>query len=155
MSVARVHVRAWQAAYRNLMPEAYLSNLRPEDRAKRYTFAENIPARPQTLVAEESGTILGFATISPVGDELKNMGELNALYVDPACWRRHVGAALELAAAAALRQLGCDPAMLWVLAGNGAAIQFYESRGWKSEFITREADVWGIRVHEVQFARAL
>ena len=31
MAVARVHVRAWQAAYHGLMPEDYLAGLRPED----------------------------------------------------------------------------------------------------------------------------
>ncbi len=39
MAVARVHVRSWQAAYRGLLPDAYLDGLRPEDRAARYDFA--------------------------------------------------------------------------------------------------------------------
>jgi hypothetical protein len=37
--VADVHVRAWQVAYRGLLPEEYLDRIRPEDRASRYTFA--------------------------------------------------------------------------------------------------------------------
>jgi hypothetical protein len=32
-AVARVHVRSWQAGYRNLLPDQYLDGLRPEDRA--------------------------------------------------------------------------------------------------------------------------
>ncbi|HEY1808803.1 MAG TPA: hypothetical protein VGG42_09585 [Acidobacteriaceae bacterium] len=31
MAAARVHVRSWQAAYRGLMPDAFLDQLRPED----------------------------------------------------------------------------------------------------------------------------
>lgn len=40
MAVAQIHVRAWQVAYRGLMPAAYLDALVPEDRAKRYTFGQ-------------------------------------------------------------------------------------------------------------------
>src|SRR5919107_604708 len=32
-AMGRVHVRAWQAAYRGQMPDAYLDGLRPEQRA--------------------------------------------------------------------------------------------------------------------------
>jgi len=41
--VARVHVRAWQAAYRGLLPDAYLDALRPEDRAGYYRFYVDPP----------------------------------------------------------------------------------------------------------------
>ena len=39
-AVAVVHVRSWQVAYRGLMPDEYLDGLRPQDRADRYTFAD-------------------------------------------------------------------------------------------------------------------
>ena len=38
LAVARVHVRSWQVAYRTLLPDEYLDGLRPEERARRYTF---------------------------------------------------------------------------------------------------------------------
>ena len=63
MAVAHVHVRAWQAAYRGLMPDDHLAGLRPEDRALRYDFASGDAARPRTLVAVEADTVLGFATV--------------------------------------------------------------------------------------------
>jgi hypothetical protein len=31
-TVGEVHVRAWQAAYRGVMPDEYLNGLKPEDR---------------------------------------------------------------------------------------------------------------------------
>ncbi len=60
-AAARVHVRAWQAGYRGLMPAEYLDGLRPEDRAARYTFGR--PDGPRTTVALLDGTLVGFATI--------------------------------------------------------------------------------------------
>ena len=62
MAVARVHVRSWQAAYRKLMPDDFLHQLRPEDRAKRYEFGNLDPIRPETIIAIERGGTRGFAT---------------------------------------------------------------------------------------------
>jgi GNAT superfamily N-acetyltransferase len=53
MAVARVHVRSWQAAYRALLPDDYLDQLRPEDRAQSYDFASLDPLKPRTIVAVE------------------------------------------------------------------------------------------------------
>ena len=53
MAVAGVHVRSWQAAYRNILPDDYLNQLRPEDRAAVYDFATRDPLKPKTIVAVE------------------------------------------------------------------------------------------------------
>ena len=80
MFVARVHVRSWQSAYRGLLPNEYLDQLRPEDRAERYDFATRDPQRPQTIVAVEAEVIRGFATSAPSRDaDLASYGELGAL----------------------------------------------------------------------------
>ena len=156
LDVARVHVRAWQVGYRGLMSDAYLTGLRPEDRAKRYSFGEGSESRPRTLAATESGAIVGFATFSPAEDgDRKSIAELNALYVEPDYWKRGIGAALETAARASLIELGYQRAMLWVLAGNVRAIGFYESQGWRPNGIARQAEVWGITVEEISYVRSL
>ena len=138
MAVARVHVRSWQVAYRNLLPDAYLDQLRPEDRAARYDFATLDPARPQTIVAVEGESILGFATTAPARDsDLTNYGELWALYVDPPSWGQGIGAALVMAARARLSELGFQAAALWMLAGNARGDRFYRIDGWTPAAQTR------------------
>jgi hypothetical protein len=52
--VAQVHVRAWQVAYRGLLPAAYLDTLRFEDRAARYTLRYRHDGR--RAVCEESAS---------------------------------------------------------------------------------------------------
>ena len=92
MAVARVHVRSWQVAYRRLLPDDYLEQLRPEDRAKTYDFASLDPLKPRTIVAMEEGIILGFATTMPSRDaDLPEHGELCAIYVDPDRWGQGIG----------------------------------------------------------------
>ena len=156
MAVAQVHVRAWQAAYRGLMPDDYLAGLRPEERAQRYDFASLDPARPSTLVAIEADTVLGFATISPARDsDAAGQGELCALYVEPDCWGRGIGRALASAAYGDLYRLGFRKAVLWVVAGNARAKQFYRADGWIPDGSHRPHRVGNVTVETARYNRAL
>lgn len=156
MAVARVHVRAWQAAYRGLMPDDYLEGLRPEDRAQRYDFASEDASRPRTLVAIEADQILGFATISPSRDEdVPGCGELCALYVEPDRWGRGIGRALASEARRELCRLGFTKAVLWVVARNARAQQFYRADGWTPDGLLRTRQIWNITVDTVRYSRVL
>lgn len=156
MAVARVHVRAWQAGYRGLLPQDYLDGLRVEDRARRYDFANPDPRRPATLVAMGDGAIRGFATTMPAGDaDRPECGELCALYVDPDWWGRGVGGALVSAARIRLREQGFREAVLWLLAGNDRGARFYGRDGWRVDDARRKDIVWGVEVDEVRYRRAL
>lgn len=156
LAVARVHVLSWQSAYRSLLPDDYLDQLRPEDRAERYDFATIDPQKPRTIVAEEDGHILGFATTAPSRDsDTADNGELYALYVDPTQWGCGIGVALLAAARAHLAQAGFRDAILWVLDGNLRAERFYQRDGWVSDGAHRTDTVWGVTVEEVRYLRPL
>lgn len=156
MAVARVHVRSWQAAYRTLLPDEYLDQLRPEDRAQRYDFANDDPLKPRTIVAIEQGSIYGFATTAPSRDmDLKDHGEIYALYVDPEQWGRGIGVALVSAARGHLFEFGFRNALLWVLAGNVRAERFYRRDGWASDGLRRTDSVWSVTVEEGRYTREL
>jgi ribosomal protein S18 acetylase RimI-like enzyme len=156
IAVARVHVRSWQAAYRTLLPDDYLDQLRPEDRAQKYDFASLDPRKPRTIVATEEGLIHGFATTAPSRDaDLPDHGELCALYVDPEQWGRGIGMALVSAACASIFGLGFRNAVLWVLAGNVRADGFYRIDQWVPDGLRRTDSVWGVTVDEVRYRRGL
>ena len=156
MAVARVHVRSWQVAYRRLLPDDYLDQLRPEDRAKTYDFANLDPLKPRTVVASEERVILGFATTMPSRDaDLPEHGELCAIYVDPDRWGQGIGMALLSAARANLFALGYRQALLWVLAGNARAERFYRTDQWVADGCCRTDSVWGVTVNEVRYQRGL
>jgi GNAT superfamily N-acetyltransferase len=156
MAVARVHVRAWQVAYRGLMPVDYLERLRPEDRARHYDFASLDRTQPRTLVAVEADTVLGFATISPARDEdAGGQGELCALYVEPDCWGRGIGGELASAARSELCRLGFTQAVLWVVAGNARAQRFYRADGWTFDGLHRARRICNVTMDTVRYSRAL
>ncbi len=166
--VADVHVRAWQAAYRGLIPDVYLDGLRSEDRAASYTFGVVGPEHPLTTVAVDDGQVCGFVTTGParadrqsepVGGRLEDDppvgGELYALYVDPTAWGRGVGRQLIAHGRSRLAELGFTAAILWVLEGNERGERFYRADGWVADGARREDEVWGVMVGEVRFARRL
>jgi ribosomal protein S18 acetylase RimI-like enzyme len=152
-AMGRVHVRAWQAAYRGHMPDEYLDGLRSEDRAAHWAGAlARDDLRGTILVAERAGEVVGFAVVGPAR-EPAGAGELYAINLDPAHWGTGAGRALLGAAQTELARLGFADTVLWVLTGNARARRFYEIAGWVAEAAERTDEVFGVTVSEVRYAR--
>lgn len=130
-AVARLHARAWRSAYRGLIDQDYLDGLTPEALVDQYTFGRVGLRMPSTLVALDGPAVRGFATTGL--SDLPNLGELMALYVDPACVGSGVGSSLMRAARGRLRAVGVTDAVLWVLDANASARRFYERDGWRPD----------------------
>jgi GNAT superfamily N-acetyltransferase len=156
--LGRVHVRAWQAAYRGgLMPDDYLDSLSAEDRATMWRDALQSPPRPRAtrLVAEVNGEVAGFALVGPAGgDEGADMGELYAINVDPDHWGSGVGPALIDAGIGCLAGAGFDQAILWVHPDNARACRFYTNRGWMADGVERRDEVLGVEAPEARYSLA-
>ncbi len=160
LAVAELHVRSWQAAYRGRLPDAYLDGLHAQDRAAHYTFGGSDPRRPATVIAVDdetgAGIICGFATTGPARDaDSLGLGELMALNVEPAWWRRGVGTLLIRDARARLGAHGFQEAVLWMMEGNQRAARFYDADGWLPDGERRTEIVWGVSVDEVRWRRAI
>jgi GNAT superfamily N-acetyltransferase len=152
-AMGRVHVRAWQAAYRGHMPDDYLDGLRAEERAAHWERAlgrDDLPGA--ILVAERAGEVIGFATVGPAR-EPEAAGELYAINLDPDHWGTGAGRALLEAAQTELARLGVDETVLWVLTGNARARRFYEIAGWAADGAERTIEVFGVTVPEVRYRR--
>jgi GNAT superfamily N-acetyltransferase len=161
LGVATVHVRSWQAAYRGLMPDAFLDQLDIERRRAGWerSIAETDWPRSGTLVATEAnGTVVGFANIGPArdgdGDPLV-IGELAAIYLLPEAWGSGIGRRLMLAAVNVLRDAGFAEAILWVLEGNERAQRFYEIGGWQLDGVTKDAQIADMSLPEVRYRLVL
>lgn len=155
-----VHVRAWQAAYRGgLMPDDYLDSLSTEERAEMWRSALGQPLGPRRarfVVEDTSGVVIGFILVGPEdGDDETTTGQLFAINVDPDHWGTGAGRSLHDAGLDALTEAGFDRAVLWVHPDNGRARSFYESLGWKSDEVTRRAEVMGVEVPEVRYSISL
>lgn len=156
IEVARVHIRAWQAAYRGLMPDEFLDGLREEERASRYSLGSTGSETPETILAVNDGVIRGFASIGPSRDaDIPDAGELCALYIDPSHWQKGIGSLLMAHGYQRMRARGFDEAILWLLVGNEGAERFYRADGWSPDGSSRHENVWGVESHVIRFRRAL
>ncbi len=164
--VAVVHVDAWRAAYRGLLPDQLLDELSVDSRAKSWTswLTRSLKGMPtdgedgpshRLLVAHDAGEVLGWAPFGAgrdLGDE--GRGELAGLYVHPDRWRRGVGAALLHRVVQELRASGSEECYLWVLAGNVRALTFYERHEWRAD--GREKIITGSegrKITELRYSR--
>jgi GNAT superfamily N-acetyltransferase len=156
LDVARVHVRSWQWAYQGLLAQEYLDSLEPQAWATRYTFGRMGFGLPSTQVALDGSTVCGLVTTGLCrDDDLSNVGELIAIYVDPASVGTGVGRVLMSAARTQLGRVGVTTAALWVLDGNARARRFYEHDGWRCDGTHRTSTYGGVPVDEVRYRCAL
>jgi GNAT superfamily N-acetyltransferase len=140
-ALGRLHVAAWRAAYRGLMPDRILDGLTVEARAARWRRNLTTPLPDtNTWVATDGDALTGFVSAGPCRDaDLPGAGEVLALYVDPARLATGLGRRLLEHALASLRERGLAVVALWVLDGNARAERFYARAGLAPG--TREAKV--------------
>jgi ribosomal protein S18 acetylase RimI-like enzyme len=154
--ITRVHVKAWQSAYRGHMPDAYLDGLDSSKRAA--MWAKAIEARDTILlVATAAEALVGFCSLLPSRDADANstVGEVTAIYVDPTFWRAGVGTSLLEATFDSLRQRSFTEVTLWVLTSNTSARAFYEACGFATDGQTKIEQRFGFSIHETRYRRSL
>jgi GNAT superfamily N-acetyltransferase len=135
-SIAEIHVRAWQAAYRGQLTDDYLDGLSVEDRLEQHRRSlEEPPAEWRTWVAEDDGATIGFAVTGPSqdADATDRTAEVYAIYLEPDRVGTGEGRALFEHALDDLRERGYDAVTLWVLETNERARRFYEVAGWRHD----------------------
>ncbi len=155
--IAAIQVRAWQAAYRGVMPDAYLDALDADDRAA-YWSGQVLALRPgqRLKVIMDDGVVVGFAAAGPEHDGgTAGVGELYAINVDPQVWGHGLGRALLRDVTAELAGLGHREAVLWVVPQNDRARRFYESEAWRDDDVRRDDEVFGVVVPEMRYRRSL
>ena len=132
-AIAHVHIRSWQAAYRDLMPADYLHSLGATLARREAFWSRSIESgESNVVVAEAGGQVVGWICIGAGRDEdavVGESGEVMALYVLAEHWHAGVGLALWQAGVQQLRAQGFQRLTLWVLAGNERAIRFYRRAG--------------------------
>ena len=152
-AIGRLHVRAWQSAYRGVMPDEYLDGLQPEERAAMWTSRISRADVSPLLVAELAGEVVGFADFGRAwrASDPPDAGELYAINLDPAHWGKGIGRTLLREAVARLGALGFTEAVLWVVPGNVRARSLYESEGWVVDGGVSTGEVLGVTVPEIRY----
>ncbi len=141
--MAAVHIDAWRAAYRGLVPDSFLATLDHDRRTAR--FREFLKREAgNTYIIESDNEPVGHLTVGPCRDadlDARTVGEIWGIYLSPAHWRRGIGTQVCRRAERMLRTRGFGPIVLWVFEGNASARSFYEAMGYTPDGAAKTIEV--------------
>lgn len=160
VAIAALQVRAWKAAYRGIVPDAFLDDLAEDAWLQRWTDHLTAPGNEEVhqLVSTDArgGQPRAVGTCGPALEPTAKLtGQLYVLYADPAVWGQGHGGALLRRVHELLAADGHSGAVLWVAADNDHSIRFYEHHGWRKDGGTQREQVAGAIFDEVRMVRNL
>jgi GNAT superfamily N-acetyltransferase len=130
--ISAVHVDAWRAAYRNIVPDDYLANLSYEESGRRWLDRLTTDGSG-VFVAEGHQGIFGFASGRPRQEFSAGLeeygGEFETIFALPDGQGTGAGRTLLAAVAQYLVGRGITSRLLWVFEENRPARRFYKSLG--------------------------
>jgi ribosomal protein S18 acetylase RimI-like enzyme len=154
-AIAVVHTRAWQWAYRGLMPDDLLDGLDVVAREASWTQRLSTKAaNAEVWLAESSSATVGFVAAGPARDEDQpsGVGEVYAIYLDHAAIGQGIGRLLLEQAVLGLSERGFQTAMLWVLTSNARARRFYENAGFRIDGAEKHEQRGNYDISEVRYS---
>lgn len=156
--IGAVRIASWRAAYRGIVPDGVLDayNLAAETAVWRERLATPGPARVLVACGGDPSAVVGFVTTGPGRhDGEAGLGEVWAIYVDPAAQGQGAGRALMDAAVRDLASREFREAVLWVFVANAAARGFYQHLGWTPDGAAKAFSIGGAAPIELRYRRRL
>jgi len=152
-AIAHVHVETWRSTYAGMLPEDMLVRLSSAAHEARWwrRVLGRFRRRHFVYVAEHADDgVVGFISGGPSRDRnLREDGEVYALYLLDEYHGRGIGRALFIKLAARLKR-ECGPSLLvWVLSSNPSRF-FYEAMGGR-RIATRDERMGDVAVTETAY----
>jgi ribosomal protein S18 acetylase RimI-like enzyme len=160
--LAKVRVKSWQTAYKDLLPDEVLDTLDLEENSARFLERLENPEdyTSEDWVCERDGCVIGWLSWMPGRDadvDSETVAELLALYALPEVFGQGVGHALMEAFLTKLRSLDSYKKItLWVLEENQRAIGFYGRHGFEADGQTKDLVMAGeVLAQEIRYVKDL
>ena len=147
--LAQVHALSWRGAYSGIIPFVTLGKM-VERRGPEW-WRKAIGNRAAILVIEFGGEIAGYATLGRNRTKaLPGEGEIYEIYLQPKFQGLGFGTRLFNEARSLLRDRGMQGLVVWALADNDNAMQFYAAIG--GEDVAEGAETFEtVTLHKVAF----
>ena len=156
-NIAELHNATFREAFKALISEAEIPSM-PLEKRQAYWREAIEYSEPQVQVALDDDKIVGFVGFYRSRDKgtPPTMGEIWAIYANPAYWGKGVGLALWDAARESLMEEGCTHVSLWVPLANERALRFHELAGFKRDMASAKTVPLGTaRIEEIRLKRSL
>lgn len=134
--ISKIHALSWKAAYKNIIPENYLKNLKDDFWVEHFTHIINRNVNKVNVIYKND-ILIGCISYGESKDERFSMyGEIFSMYILPEHFGKGYGKKLLTDALDDLKNLGYSKVILWVLKDNKDAISFYEKNGFiESDYV--------------------
>lgn len=142
-AIAAVRVESWRATYRGIIPDSYLDEMREDESTELWFRVLTAPKNASTavFVAEVAGEVVGFSAGLMLPEKKFELdAELSAIYLKPKYQDQGLGQRLVRMVADAYQSHGANGMLVWVLAENKVARQFYEKLG--GELLIEQDFLW-------------
>ena len=153
-AMAEIHMRSWEAAYRDIVPAAYIR----EKNAGRLELWRRVITEDNDsrYIILADGNPAGMLCIGPSKDDDAADGdyELYAIYLHPDYYRQGIGTQAVDYAVDTARKLGKLSMTLWVFAENANAIAFYSAVGFAPDGMARTGE-YGKTLDTIRMRREL
>ena len=135
-------IRAWQSAYRGIIPDEYLNNMSVEKYAELYKkWMENPNAEYYFAMCNDE--IAGILVLSKCdNDDKQNAGDITAIYLLEPYWNKGYGRIMMNYAINRLKSLLYEEITIWSLEKNARAHEFFEKFGFALDGKKMEMN-WG------------
>lgn len=147
-ALADVFEQSWRHAYVGILPQAHLDSLILRRGRRWWTSA--IRAGDLILVLEVAGEIAGYASCGPARRRGRFEGEIYEIYLAPTYQGLGFGELLFEACRHELDQQRLKGLIVWALADNDIAADFYWRRGGRPVATTAEK-VGGVEMEKVAY----
>ena len=149
--LAEIFRDSWRGAYRGIIPHPHLENM--ISRRTPQWWSSAVRSRESVLVVSCSRAVVGYATLGlsrTRGKVGKAEGEIYELYLSPIHQGLGFGEYLFEGARHALEMRGHAGLIMWALADNTSATDFYWRRGGKPIAETTEL-IGGAKLKKIAF----
>lgn len=145
--------KAWNAAYKNIVPDHILNNISTEKR-KSYFEKSILNHWEHNALIFNDNEALGFIALVKCRDSDKDdsYGEIGGLYLYPQYRHQGIGCKLILWGLNELKKSGYKTATLWVLEENLSARTFYEKIGFAHYGTIKEINL-GKQLNEYRYTK--
>lgn len=148
-SVADTFRQSWNQAYRGIIPHLHLENM--IRRRGPEWWSGVIRAGESLLVLEQSGVVAGYATMGLARSKGPYQGEIYELYITPNYQGIGLGEHLFESCRVELDQRRLNGLVVWALAENTMATDFYWRRGGRPVKQAFET-IGGSKLEKIAFA---
>lgn len=128
-SISRIHARSWKAAYKGIVPQSYLDDLKEDFWVAAFDTWLNDHVLTAAIIWDGERPA-GCVAYGKARDEhMHGWGEIVSIYCLPEYFGKGFGAPLLQYALQDMRRAGFQSVYLWVLEENLRAQRFYSKHG--------------------------